>query len=849
MGKIRTSFAEKVGYGFGDMSSSMFWKIFSYYLPFFYSNIFGLRLDQVALLLVVTRIWDAVSDPMMGILADRTRTRWGKYRPYLLLMAVPFALSGILLFTTPDASPTMKLVWAYVTYILMMTVYTGINVPYGAMLGVMTDDSDTKTVLSSYRMFFAYGGSFIALFCWEPLCNALGGYGTTGGWAHAMWVIAILCLILFLLCFGMTREKLHTVSTVSVGSDLKLLLKNAPWWILIGAALCSNLFNTVRGSTVAYFFNDVIGQNVHLQLGSLSFLFYAGLFLSIGEVCNMIGVALAVPLSAKLGKKTTYMLSFAALIVLSILFFYIPVSGSGYWWMLVLQVIISIFTGVISPLVWSMYADVSDFAENRDGTASTGLIFSSASMAQKFGGAFGGAAVMWILQAFGYNTAAGAVQTPEAIQGLKILMSWIPAAVAALAVVIVFFYPLTRTRMDGIQEELALKRGLTGVDGLSEKADDCEAGDGLRGAFPEGGSSGSPMPAPDRTKSAKAESFFQGLPAVMRGVLAVLGAIMLLELAFVLFKGTDKAAVTVQAEPLPGLYVDGTTLKERGTEAHVVFRGVSFGWHNIWPRFYNAGAVKTLADDWGVRIVRAAIGADDHAKSDNPGIHGGYMGEPGFALDCLYSVVDGAIANGCYVIVDWHSHVLHAAEAKEFFTTVATRYADCPNVIYELYNEPVEDSWTDLKAYAEELCALIDSISTVHPLILMGCPHWDQDIHLVPEAPVTGYDNLMYTVHFYAATHKEYLRERCDAALAAGIPVFISECAACEATGDGPMDAESWQAWSDWATERGISMLTWSISDKVETCSMLTKEASSEGPWEETVVKPWGKEVQSWIQE
>ncbi|MBO4566826.1 MAG: MFS transporter [Bacteroidales bacterium] len=460
MGKIRTTLAEKIGYGFGDMSSSMFWKIFSYYLPFFYSNIFGLRLDQVALLLVITRIWDAVSDPMMGILADRTTTRWGKYRPYLLFVSLPFALCGIFLFTTPDAGATVKLVWAYVTYILMMTVYTGINVPYGAMLGVMTDDSDTKTVLSSFRMFFAYGGSFIALFCWEPLCNALGGYDTPGGWQHAMFVIALFCFVLFLLCFGMTREKLHTVSTVSVGSDLKLLLKNVPWWILIGAALCSNLFNTVRGSTVAYFFNDVVGSGVHLNLGGWSFLFYAGLFLSIGEVCNMIGVALAVPLAAKLGKKSTYMLSFAALIVLSIAFFYVPVSGAGYWWMLALQVVISIFTGVISPLVWSMYADVSDYAENRDGTASTGLIFSSASMAQKFGGAFGGAALMWILAGFGYDTTAGAVQTPEAINGIKILMSWIPAAVAAVAVIVVFFYPLTRKRMNKIQEELAVKRGL-----------------------------------------------------------------------------------------------------------------------------------------------------------------------------------------------------------------------------------------------------------------------------------------------------------------------------------------------------------------------------------------------------
>ena len=458
MGTIKTSLSEKVGYGFGDMSSSMFWKIFSYYLPFFYSNIFGLRLDQVGVLLVVTRIWDAVSDPMMGIIADRTRTKWGKYRPYLLLMAVPFALSGIFLFTTPAVSPTMKLVWAYVTYIMMMTVYTGINVPYGAMLGVMTDDSDTKTVLSSFRMFFAYGGSFIALFCWEPLCNALGGYGTPAGWQHAMIVIAGLCLVLFLLSFAMTREKLHTESTSSIASDFGSLVRNAPWWILIGAALCSNLFNTVRGSTVAYFFNDVIGPDVHLNLGRWGFLFYAGLFLSIGEVCNMIGVAMTTPIAKALGKKTTYMLSFAALIVLSIAFFFVP--KTGYWWMIVLQVVISIFTGIISPLVWSMYADVSDFAENRDGTASTGLIFSSASMAQKFGGAFGGYAVMALLGAFGYNTAAGAVQTPEAVKGLWILMSWVPAAVAALAIVIVFFYPLTKSRMEKIQEELAVKRNL-----------------------------------------------------------------------------------------------------------------------------------------------------------------------------------------------------------------------------------------------------------------------------------------------------------------------------------------------------------------------------------------------------
>lgn len=194
-----------VGYGLGDMSSSMFWKVFSYYLPFFYSNIFGLSLVDAGVLVLVTRIWDAVSDPLMGVIADRTQTRWGKYRPYLLFVAPLFSICGILLFTTPDWEYGAKLVWAYATYILMMTVYTGINVPYGAMLGVMTDDPQEKTVYSSFRMFFAYGGSFIALAAWEPLVAFFKGMSspdsplsTSDAWQYAMMVIAACYFVLFL---------------------------------------------------------------------------------------------------------------------------------------------------------------------------------------------------------------------------------------------------------------------------------------------------------------------------------------------------------------------------------------------------------------------------------------------------------------------------------------------------------------------------------------------------------------------------------------------------------------------------------------------------------------------------
>ena len=460
--------SEKIGYGFGDMSSSMFWKLFSYFLPFFYSNVFGLSLADAGVLMLVTRIWDAVSDPMMGIIADRTKTSWGKYRPYLLFFALPFAVCGILLFTTPENG---KVVWAYVTYLLMMTVYTGINVPYGSLLNVMTADSDEKSVLSSYRMFFAYGGSFIALFAWEPLCNMfdktrIATEGTGGleaistnpaAWQNAMIVIASCCLVLFLLSFLLTKEHVKSESTVSVGQDLKLLLKNKPWWILIGAALASNLFNTVRGTTTAYFFADYIQQMVSLD-GKWAFLVSAGIFLSIGEIANMAGVVLAVPMSRHLGKKSTYILSMAALIVLSAAFFFLPATAGGYWAMLAFQLVISVFTGVISPLVWSMYADVADYSELKDGTASTGLIFSSASMSQKFGGAFGGSAVMWLLAAFGYSTVAGSVQTETAILGLRILMSWVPALVAALSILVVWFYPLTKKKMSAVQAELATIR-------------------------------------------------------------------------------------------------------------------------------------------------------------------------------------------------------------------------------------------------------------------------------------------------------------------------------------------------------------------------------------------------------
>ena len=459
---------EKIGYGLGDMSSSMFWKIFSYYLPFFYSNVFGLSLEHAALLLLVTKLWDAVSDPVMGLIADRTHSRWGRYRPYLLWVAGPFAVAGVLTFTTPDWSEGAKLVWAYVTYILMMTVYTAINVPYGAMLGVVTDDSTERTVFSSYRMFFAYGGSFLALAIFEPLCSFFTGDIGTGssaqalaaqaaGWQKTMIVIGILCALLFYGCFRWTRERIAASDSdqESILRDIKALACNGPWWLLLGVAIAVLLFNSIRGGAAAYFFKDFVGDN-NLLGGNL--LLTCGAFLAIGEIANMAGVALAVPISRRIGKRMTYIAAMLVAGVLSGAFYFVPTTAAGIRTMLVLQIVISAAAGITFPLLWSMFADVADYSELRHGHSSTGLIFSSSSMAQKFGGAFGSALILWLLAAYGYDTSAEAAQSGEAIVGLRMLMSWIPAAGCGIAMVLVALYPLGEKRVHAIAEELAHRR-------------------------------------------------------------------------------------------------------------------------------------------------------------------------------------------------------------------------------------------------------------------------------------------------------------------------------------------------------------------------------------------------------
>ncbi len=306
-------------------------------------------------------------------------------------------------------------------------------------------------------------------------------------------------------------------------------------------------------------------------------------------------------------------------------------------------------------------------------------------------------------------------------------------------------------------------------------------------------------------------------------------------IAAFLFAFTFTLAGAQPVKQYGSLSVKGTNLVDQDGNP-VVLRGVSYGWHNWWPRFYNAETVKWLSEDWGCTVVRAAMGVEPDK---------GYLQDPKWSQEKIEAVVQGSIDNGIYVIIDWHSHGIQTEAAKKFFAGMAQKYGKYPNVIYEIFNEPVHDPWEKIKAYSVEVIKTIRQFDPDN-VILVGSPHWDQDIHLAADDPVTGYDNLMYTLHFYAATHGQSLIDRGNYALKKGIPVFVSECAGMEASGNGPINYEAWQKWIDWMESNKISWVTWSIADKDETCSMLMSKADSKGGWKDSDLKESGKKTREY---
>jgi GPH family glycoside/pentoside/hexuronide:cation symporter len=464
---------EKIAYGFGDAASSMFWKIFGMYALFFYTDVFGITAKAAALMFLIARLWDSLFDVFVGVVADRTKTRWGKYRPYLLWFAVPFAVMGAITFYAPDFANTGKLVYAYVTYSLMMIVYSMINVPYASLLGAMSADPKERNSLSSYRMSFAFIGSFVTFMLLQPMIDffaekidpvefAAKTEGTVStvpaAWAMGVGVIGLICVVLFLLCFFWTKERVKQIDeeeNVSVKRDLKYLFKNSTWWILVGTGLAALFFNALRDSVAIYYFRDYV--QVHYRMAGTGWDMTTVYFL-IGQAANLIGVMAAPVLSMRFGKKRTYMIAILAAGVLSVLFYFVPKEVA---FILAMQFLISVFAGYVLPLLWSMFSDIVDDQELKTGRRMTGLIFSSSSMSQKLGWALGASLGGWILAWFGYNEEVvkqGLEVAQSVITGERLMLTVFPAICCGLAFLGMMFYPLTDKRVKENAEELEKRR-------------------------------------------------------------------------------------------------------------------------------------------------------------------------------------------------------------------------------------------------------------------------------------------------------------------------------------------------------------------------------------------------------
>jgi len=445
---MKLSLAEKVGYGLGDTASNFVWALMMNFIMYFYTDIFGITAAATGTMLLVARSTDGLFDFFVGAVADRTQTRWGKFRPYLVWLCLPLAAVFVAAFTTPQWSLPAKLAYAWVTYNLLMLLYSAINIPYGALSGVMTDDPLERTSLNAYRMGLAQVGGIIANTSFLWLIARLGGGEASVGAQRTVALFATAAVVLFLVTFFTTRERIHPPPAQRVGlwQDVRMLLANPHWLMMFAVGIVNITFAVIRGSAGIYYLKSFLGWAEDDRRIALFFL--------VGGLAMIVGAMLTRRVVAVLGKKRAFIGSLAVVAATAVPFFLIRPDQA--WLVFLFQSLGMLAAGVNATLYWTILADTADFAEWKFDARSTGLVFSATTCAQKAGMGIGAAIAGMLLDWYGY--VPNAVQSPEALRGIVLMMSLIPAAGLAVLAAAFCTYGLTEPACERIRGELAERR-------------------------------------------------------------------------------------------------------------------------------------------------------------------------------------------------------------------------------------------------------------------------------------------------------------------------------------------------------------------------------------------------------
>jgi glycoside/pentoside/hexuronide:cation symporter, GPH family len=443
--RTKLTFREKAGYGLGDTASHFVWDMVGFWILIFYTDTFGISAAAAGTIMLIARVWDMISDPLMGIIADRTNTRWGKFRPYLLWMALPYSVLAVLTFTTPDLSTTGKVIYAGVTYFLLMTVFTAINLPYSSLGAVMTANSYERAGLNSYRFIFAFAGQLLVTGTALYLANYFGKGDTAKGYQYTLILFASISFVLFMITFKTTRERISPppAQQKNLKKDIGNLFRNRPWVILFFVGIVSFVMFAIQNLSIAYYFKYYIGHEEDVQL-----------FNVIGTIALILGIPLSKPLAKRFGKKNVYIASS----LISGLFFallYLPGSDDIYT-IYILNILAKFTYAPAVPLLWTMLADTADYSEWKFGRRATGLVFSAATFAQKAGWGIGGALAGWLLAI--YQFVPNIQQTATSLNGIKMMISVFPGFLYMSCAILLYFYAIDHQTCMVMERELEKRR-------------------------------------------------------------------------------------------------------------------------------------------------------------------------------------------------------------------------------------------------------------------------------------------------------------------------------------------------------------------------------------------------------